>query len=97
MAQAGQKSERHGANTRNGHHCDHPHTCLQSLQQWSQGNQGNLHAHLPVRLPESQLLSVRFQLCGVGLRFRSATLKTGCANSGIDFFVKRNVICSFAI
>ncbi len=62
VAQAGQKSERHGANTRNGHHRDHPNACLQSLQQWRQGNQGNLYAHLPVRLPESQLLSVRFQL-----------------------------------
>ena len=48
MAQAGQKSERHGAYTRNGHHRDHPHACLQSLQQWSQGNQGDLHAHLSV-------------------------------------------------
>ena len=67
MAQAGQKSERHGANTRNGHHCDHPHACLQSLRQWSQGNQGDLHAHLSVRLPENQLLSIGFQLFGVGL------------------------------
>ena len=58
MAQAGQKSERHGAYTRNGHHRDHPDACLQPLQQWSQGNQGNLHAHLPFRLQESQLLSV---------------------------------------
>lgn len=89
MAQAGQKSERHGAYTRNGHHRDHPDACFQSLQQWSQGNQGNLHAHLSVRLQESQLLSVGFQLCGVGLRFRSATLKTGCANSGIDFFCEK--------
>ena len=61
MAQAGQKSERHGANTRNDYHRDHPHACLQSLQQWCQGNQGNLHAHLSVRLPEGQLLSVGFQ------------------------------------
>ena len=60
MAQAGQKSERHSVDTRNGHHRDHPHACLQPLQQWSQGNQGNLHAHLPVRLQESQLLSVGF-------------------------------------
>ncbi len=70
MAQTGQKSERHSANTRNGHHRDHPNACLQSLQQWSQGNQGNLHAHLSVRLQESQLLSVGFQLCCIGLRNR---------------------------
>ena len=67
MAQAGQKSERHGANTRNGHHRDPPHACLQSFQQWCQGNQGNLHAYLSVRLQESQLLSIGFQLFGVGL------------------------------
>ena len=60
MAQAGQKSERDSANPRNGHHRDHPNACLQSLQQWSQRNQGNLHAHLPIRLQESQLLSVGF-------------------------------------
>ena len=60
MAQAGQKGERHSAYTRNGHHRDHPHTCLQSLQQWSHGNQGNPHAHLSVRLQESKLLSDRF-------------------------------------
>lgn len=45
MAQTGQKSERHGAYTRNGHHRDHPYACLQPLQQWCQGNKGNLHAH----------------------------------------------------
>ena len=62
MAQAAQKSKRRSAYARNGHYCDHPDACFQSLQQWCQGNQGNLHAHLPVRLPESQLLSVGFQL-----------------------------------
>ena len=61
MAQAGQKSERHGAYTRNGHHRDHSNACFQSLQQWCQGNQRNLQAHLSVRLPEGQLLSVGFQ------------------------------------
>ena len=48
MAQTGQKNERHSANTRNGHYRDHPDACLQSLQQWCQRNQGNLHAHLSV-------------------------------------------------
>lgn len=67
MAQAGQKSKRNSTNTRNGHYRDHTNACFQSLQQWRQGNQGNLHAHLPIRLSESQLLSVGFQLCGVGL------------------------------
>ena len=67
MAQAGQKSERHSAYPRNGHRGDHQDERLQSLLQWRAGNQRNLHAHLPVRLPESQLLSVGFQLCGVGL------------------------------
>ena len=62
MAQAAQKSKRCSAYARNGHYRDHPDACFQSLQQWCQGNQGNLHAHLPVRLPESQLLSVGFQL-----------------------------------
>ncbi len=60
MAQTGQKSERHSVNTRNGHNRDHPNVCFQPLQQWRQGNQGSLHAHLSVRLQESQLLSVGF-------------------------------------
>ena len=62
MAQAGQKSERHSVDTRNGHHRDPSNACFQSLQQWSQGNQGNLYAHLSVRLQKSQLPSVGFQL-----------------------------------
>ena len=67
MAQEGQKSKRHGSYTGNGYRCHYQNPCFQPIQQRRPGNQGHLHAYLPVRLQESQLLSDRFQLSGVGL------------------------------
>lgn len=60
MAQKDQKSKRHGSYTRNGYRSNHQNPCFQPLQQRCPGNQGHLHANLPVRLQESQLLSDRF-------------------------------------
>lgn len=60
MAQEGQESKRNGAYTGDGHCGDHQNPCFQPLQQRCPGNQGHLHANLPVRLQESQLLSDRF-------------------------------------
>ena len=67
MAQESQESKRNGTYTGDGCRSDHQNPCFQPLQQWCPGNQGHLHANLSVRLQESQLLSDRFQLCGVGL------------------------------
>ena len=78
MAQAGQKSERHGAYTRNGDRGNHQDERLQSLLQQRAGNQGDLHARLSVRLQESLLHSVGFQLHGVGLRNANETFQA-CA------------------
>ena len=60
MAQEGQESKRHSAYAGHGYHRDHQNPCFQPIQQRRPGNQGHLHANLPVRLQESQLLSDRF-------------------------------------
>jgi len=60
MAQKGQESKRHSAYAGYGHHCDYQNPCFQPIQQRRPRNQGHLHANLPIRLQENQLLSDGF-------------------------------------